>query len=255
MRQGRGAPPLVFVHGFACDHTDWRFQTVALKEKHEVIACDLRGHGQTPGRPHECTIEHYGGDVLALINNLELAPAVLIGHSMGCRVVLEANRIAPERVAGLVLVDGSRQGRGDPAQAEAITRSAILAAGYEKFAENVFRQMFLEWSPLAQAALERMKRMPADIGIALWTAMVLWDVTKLDAALASVRAPLMVIQSTWINAERKRLPLKEGESSPWLDVLRSKTSNIHVVPGAGHFTQLEAPGRVNQLIAEFAAAL
>jgi pimeloyl-ACP methyl ester carboxylesterase len=170
-------------------------------------------------------------------------------------VVLEANRIAPERVAGLVLVDGSRQGSGgDPAQAEALARSAILAAGYSTFAENVFRQMFLEWSPRAEAALARLKRMPAETGIALWTNMVRWDVTQLDAALAAVRAPLMAIQSTWITPERKRLPLKEGQSSPWLDLLRARAASIHVVPGVGHFPQLEAPGRVNQLIAEFAAS-
>jgi pimeloyl-ACP methyl ester carboxylesterase len=174
---------------------------------------------------------------------------------MGCRVVLEAAHLAPERVAGLVLIDGSRQGSGDPAQAEALTRSAILAAGYPVFAENVFRQMFLEWSPQAEAALARMKRMPAETGIALWTNMVRWDATQLDAALAAVRAPLMAIQSTWINAERKRLPLKEGQSSPWLDLLGTRTSNIHVIPGVGHFPQLEAPGRVNQLIAEFAGSL
>jgi pimeloyl-ACP methyl ester carboxylesterase len=216
-----------------------------------VVACDLRGHGETPGRAAECTIEHYGGDVAALINHLDFSKSILVGHSMGCRVVLEANRIAPERIAGLVLVDGSRQGSGDPVQAEALTRSAILASGYERFAENVFRQMFFEWTPQAEAALARMKRMPAETGIALWTRMVLWDATQFDAALAAVRAPLRVIQSTWINPERKRLPLQEGQSSPWLDLLRKKTSDIHIVSGAGHFPQLEAPERVNRLIEEF----
>jgi len=217
------------------------------------VACDLRGHGETPGQPHEYSIEHYGGDVTALLNNLELPPAILVGHSMGCRVVLEANRLAPKRVAGLVLVDGSRQGSGDPAQAEALTRSAILAAGYPVFAENVFRQMFLEWSPQAEAALARMKRMPAETGIALWSRMVRWDATQLDAALAAVRAPLMAIQSTWINPERKRLPLKAGQSSPWLDLLRPTAIRIEIIPGVGHFTQLEAAERVNRLIAEFSS--
>jgi len=239
------------VHGFACDHSDWHFQFEELKTRHEVVACDLRGHGETPGRPHECSIEHYAGDVAALLNNLELAPAVLVGHSMGCRVVLEAARLLPERVAGVVLIDGSRMGSGDPAQAEALTRSAILAAGYPVFVEKVFRQMFLRWSPQAEAIFERVKRMPAETGIALWTSMVRWDATQLEPALAALPAPLMVIQSTWINAERQRLPLKEGQSSPWLDLLRPKASKIHVVPGVGHFPQLEAPERVNRLIEEF----
>lgn len=245
VRAGSGAPPLVFVHGFACSHEDWKFQLEELKTRHEIVACDLRGHGATPGRPHECSIEHYGGDVAALLGNLDFSDAILVGHSMGCRVLLEAARLDPGRVAGLILVDGSRQ------------RSlAIEPAGYEAFIDPVFRQMFFAWSAQAEAILERAKRVPADTGAALWTRMVLWDVEQLDAALDAVRAPLMAIQSTWITAERQRLPLKEGESSPWLELLKSKIpdARIRIIPGVGHFPQLEAPQRVNQLIAEFAAA-
>jgi pimeloyl-ACP methyl ester carboxylesterase len=251
IREGRGEPPLLFVHGFACAHADWRHQLDFFSSTQEVIACDLRGHGETPGRPPECTIEHYGGDVAALVNNLELSGAILIGHSMGCRVVLEAARLVPKRVRGLVLIDGSRQGSGDPAQAEALTRSAIVAAGYAQFSENVFRQMFLEWSPLAEEIFARVKRMPAETGTALWSNMVRWDATQLDAALDAVRVPLMAIQSTWITPERKRLPLVQGQSSPWLELLKSHAAQVHIVPNTGHFTMREAPERVNRLIAEF----
>ena len=62
-RGGSGSPPLVFVHGFACSHEDWLLQTEFFRKSLEIVACDLRGHGLTPGRPHECTIEHFGGDV------------------------------------------------------------------------------------------------------------------------------------------------------------------------------------------------
>src|SRR5205823_3152873 len=89
IRLGAGAPPLFFVHGFACSHQDWRLQFTHFSPRHEVIACDLRGHGATPGRPQECSIEHYGGDVAALLTNIDFDRAILVGHSMGCRVVLE----------------------------------------------------------------------------------------------------------------------------------------------------------------------
>src|ERR1700704_1642051 len=117
IRAGVGAPPLVFVHGFCCSHEDWLLQINELKSRFEIVACDLRGHGLTPGRPQECSIEHYGGDVAALVSNLDLNRAILIGHSMGCRVVLEAARLIassenPGRIAGLVLIDGSRQASG-----------------------------------------------------------------------------------------------------------------------------------------------
>src|SRR3989440_12468357 len=133
VRAGRGAPALVFVHGFACTHEDWHAQLAHFQRTHQVVACDLRGHGRTPGRPQECSIEHYGGDVAALVNNLELERAVLVGHSMGCRVVLEAARLVPKKISSLILVDGSRLATGDPDAAEATARAAVAKSGYPTF--------------------------------------------------------------------------------------------------------------------------
>src|SRR6185436_16928804 len=202
VHQGRGAPPLVFVHGFACAHTDWKFQLEEFKKTHEVVACDLRGHGATPGQPQECSIEHYGGDVAALVNNLELRGVFLIGHSMGCRVVLEAARLLPKRVAGVVLIDGSRV----PAEPPPIEN-------YAAFAENLFRQMFFKTTSESEAIVARAVRTSAPFG-----------------------------------AELKRSPMKPGDTSPWLYLVRSYGARVEIVPDTGHFTQLEAPEQVNRLI-------
>jgi pimeloyl-ACP methyl ester carboxylesterase len=241
------------VHGFLCSHDDWRFQLEQLKQSHEVVACDLRGHGSTPGRPHECSIEHFGGDVAALVANLDFEKAVLVGHSMGCRVVLEANRIAPERVAGIVLIDGSRAGSGDPDAAEAAARAHIEKNGYKAWAEDLFRQMFFKSTPASERLVQRAVRQSAEIGAALWPRMARWDAATLEPALAAVRAPALAIQSTTRNAEGKRGPLQPGQTSPYLELLKEKVPGvrIEILPGLGHFAQLEAPERVTRLIAEF----
>jgi len=242
------------VHGFLCSLDDWRFQLEELKENHEVVACDLRGHGKTPGRPHEVSIEHFGGDVAALINNLELTKPFLIGHSMGCRVVLEANRLMPERIGGIVLVDGSRFGTGDPAAAEAAAQAQIAQTGYTAWATELFRQMFLEQTPATERLVQRAVRQSAEIGGALWPRSARWDAGTLEPALAAVRVPVLVIQTTTRDpATGKRGPMRAGQSSPYLDLLKSKLKNleIEVLPNLGHFPQLEAPERVNRLIAEF----
>ena len=189
----------------------------------------------------------------ALLNHLNLSKAILVGHSMGTRVVLEAARIDPERVAGLVLIDGSRQGTGDPDQAEAAMRATIDAVGFPAFRENAFRQMFFEWSPRAEALLARSRRLPTDTGSALWTRMVRWDAEHMDAALAAVRVPLMVIQSTFIDSARKRAPLKAGQTTPFMDLIRSRVpgARIEVLPGVGHFAQIEAADAVSRLFADF----
>ena len=253
VRAGRGAPPLVFVHGFACRLEDWRAQLHHFEKNHAVVACDLRGHGETPGRPHECSIAHYGGDVAALVNHLELNGCILVGHSMGTRVVLEANRLVPERIAGIVLVDGSRSGTGDPDAAEASARATIEKAGYPAFAGHLFRQMFFKPSSEADAIVARALRQSAEFGPLLWPSMARWDAAEMDAALAAVRAPLLAIQSTTRDAQMRRSPLKAGQSTPYLDLIRSSVpgATIAVVPDTGHFTQIEAADEVNRLIAEF----
>ncbi len=239
---GQGAPALVFVHGFACSLDDWKIQIHEFQKNHEVAACDLRGHGETPGRPQECSIEHYGGDVAALVNNLELKNTVLVGHSMGCRVVLEAATLVPKKVAGIVLVDGSRNATGDPDAAEAAARATIEKLGYAKFAETLFRQMFFKPSPEADAIVARAVKQSAAFGPALWPRTSRWDAEKMDAAFAAIRAPVLAIQSTTRSAQLKRAPMKPGDTSPW---------RVEIGPDVGHFTMLEAPERVNRLIEEF----
>lgn len=246
VRAGSGAPTLVFVHGFACSHEDWRAQIEHFQKTNEVVACDLRGHGQTPGRPEECSIEHYGGDVAALVNNLELQKVVLVGHSMGCRVVLEAARLIPEKISGLVLVDGSRLAASDPDGAEAAARASIDKVGYPAFAENLFRQMFFKPSAQADAIVERAVRQSREFGGALWTRMARWDAGQMDAAFAAVHVPVLAIQSTTRDANLRRAPLKAGDTSPWIDYLKAKGARVEVVPDTGHFTMIEVPEAVNK---------
>jgi pimeloyl-ACP methyl ester carboxylesterase len=228
------------VHGFACSHEDWRFQLEHFSKSHEVVACDLRGHGRTPGRPHECSIEHYGGDVAALVLNLDFPKVFLVGHSMGCRVVLEANRNASERIAGIVLVDGSRQPAVPPPMED-----------YPAFAENLFRQMFFRTTPESEAIVARAVRTSREFGPQLWLAMARWDVQQMEGALGAARCPVLAIQSTTRGADLRRSPMKPGDTNPYLDLLKSKGVRVEIVPDTGHFTMLEAPAAVNRLIAEF----
>ena len=253
-RAGRGSPALVFVHGFACNLEDWRHQVARFSPSNETVACDLRGHGRTPGRPHECSIEHYGGDVAALVNNLELESCILIGHSMGCRVVLEAARLLGNKVSGIVLIDGSRNATGDPDAAEAAARATVEKMGYAAFAETLFRQMFFKPSAEADAIVARAVQSSAAFGPELWPRVTRWDAGSMDAAFAALRAPVLAIQSTTRNAQLQRTPLKPGDTSPWLDYVKSKGATVEIIPDVGHFTMLEAPEAVNRLMSEFLAS-
>jgi pimeloyl-ACP methyl ester carboxylesterase len=129
-RKGIGAPPLVFVHAFGCDRTDWEAQIAHFSPTHDCVAVDLGGHGMTRARPDHRRVETHGRDVSELITSLNLTPSVIIGNSLGCRVALEVATRVPERTKALILVDSSRLGmRGQPNNAA--LGNGASAVGYQ----------------------------------------------------------------------------------------------------------------------------
>jgi len=103
--RGTGGPALVFVHGWSCDRTYWDAQVRHFAPRHRVVAIDLPGHGESGTGREEWTVEAFGGDVAAVVQHLGLEEVVLIGHSVGGFVVLEAARRIPDKVVGVVGVE------------------------------------------------------------------------------------------------------------------------------------------------------
>src|ERR1019366_4839292 len=159
---GHGRPPIVFVHGFACAHTDWDAQVAHLSPRHQTVAVDLRGHGASPGTAAECSTERYGADVAEVMRALALPPVVLVGHSMGCRVVIEAALQAPAQTAGVILVDGSQFAA---AMADVLQLRFALPDGYATFSHGLFNDMFTAGSDkfVAASIIERAGRLPRPI--------------------------------------------------------------------------------------------
>ena len=253
-RTGRGALPIVFVHGFACGRSDWDHQVAHFSPSHETVAVDLGGHGTSPGGPEHTRIETHGADVAALLESLNLAPAILVGHSMGCRVVLEAAARAPARTRALILVDGSRLGDAG-SKAYEIRAKAIAETGYAKFALPMFAQMF---SPAydtakAQAIVDRAAARPPEIAGPLLGDIGRYDSENMDRILDAVRVPLLAIQTTMTRPDGKRVALALGETTAYLDLLRGKVkgARIEIIPGTGHFPQLERVAETNAMISSF----
>lgn len=252
---GNGRPPVVFVHGFACAHSDWDAQVMHLSPRHQTIAVDLRGHGASPGTAGECTIARLGADVADVMAHLDLPPAVIVGHSMGCRVAVEAARTRGS-AAGLVLVDGSQF-----AAAMEPTLKAVLAEpdGFVALSNRWFKDMFTAKSNAAvEAAVSaRAARLPRDIGERLMLSMLRYDVDQLSGALASLRVPTLVVQTTYSNEKRERRSMRRGQDTPYLQFVRKHVphARIEIIEDTGHFPQLDEPARLNALLDGFLAEL
>ena len=96
--QGEGEPALVFVHGWCCDGGYWSEQLGRFAQRYKVVAVDLGGHGQSGLGRQTWTMEAFGEDVKSVVEKLGLTKAVLVGHSMGGKVIIEAARLMPGRV-------------------------------------------------------------------------------------------------------------------------------------------------------------
>ena len=107
VHHGHHATPFLLVHGLASNARLWDGTAAALAAKgHTVVAVDQRGHGLSSKPDHGYDFPTLVADLLSLIDQLSLHRPVVVGQSWGGNVVVELGATAPDRVRGVVAVDG-----------------------------------------------------------------------------------------------------------------------------------------------------
>lgn len=234
--EGRGEPALVFVHGWSCNRSYWQAQVPHFARGHRVVALDLAGHGDSGRDRKSWTIPAFAEDVRAVVLALELPRVVLVGHSMGGPVIVEAARKMPERVAALVPVDIFNS-VGTKASQEGRDRFlATLRADFPAATRDfVLKGLFVPSSDpaLVERVASSMSQAPPEVGIAAMEAIWAYDSAE---ALGEVKAPIRCINSdrrpTDVEAARRYAPQFEAV----------------VMKGVGHFVMMEDPGTFNRLL-------
>lgn len=112
------ASPVLMTHGFAATSQMFAGNIAALAQNHLVVTWDMRGHGRSsaPDDPAQYTVPLVLADMVALLDQLDLPRATLLGHSVGGFLSLEFALAHPDRVEGLVLVDTGPGFRRDDAR-------------------------------------------------------------------------------------------------------------------------------------------
>jgi len=103
------APDIVLCDGIGCDGFAWKYLQPHLAERHRVTHWHYRAHGRS-GLPRDSAridLPAHARDLIAVMDAAGIESAIVVGHSMGTQVALEAYRLAPERVRGMVLMCGS----------------------------------------------------------------------------------------------------------------------------------------------------
>lgn len=233
---GSGTPALVFVHGWSCDRRYWSGQLAAFSDRHQVVAVDLAGHGESGGGRRRWTMAAFGDDVAAVVRHLGLGEVVLIGHSMGGDVVVETALRLGDQVLGVVWAD-TYDTLGDPPTREELEE--FVAPFREDFVAATSALVRRMAGPAAAELVEwvaaDMSAAPPEAAIEMMEHSV-GNQPAVLAALPTLTAPVMAINPAYRPTDS--------------EALRHHGVRAVIMPGVGHFLMLEDPSTFNRLLGE-----
>lgn len=239
-------PTLLLVHGLGGSTRLWDPVVPALPDDVRLVTYDLRGSGQTSKPPGPYTLELLVDDLAGLVAALELAPAVLVGHSMAGGLVLAYAADHPQDVAAVVGVgavcevpDAGREGLRDRAAA---VRTDGMHDVARAVAENGTDPSWRERDPEAYERFRASLSASDPEGYAA-LALVVADLDVTDR-LGAVRAPVLLVA---------------GETDPVSPVAANRASAESLpdaicteIADCGHIIPLERPRELAEALVPFA---
>lgn len=234
---GAGVPALVFVHGWSCDRGYWNRQLDHFARKYQVVTLDLAGHGESGLGRKAWTMPAFGRDVVAVVEKLGLEQTVLVGHSMGGDVIVEAARLMPDRVAGLVWVD-TYNTLGKPRDREEVEKfMAPFRADFVTKVRKFVREMFVSSSDqaLVDWVATDMSAAPPEVAVLALEETITFD-REILTGLRDLKVPIVAINSDYWPTD--------------VEALQRYGVKVVLMSGVGHFLMMEDPGTFNRLLGE-----
>ncbi len=238
--QGEGSPTLVFVHGWSCDKTYWSDQVSFFSKRFKTVTIDLPGHGKSGVNRTDWTIEKFGQDVATVVNKLKLKKVILVGHSMGGPIIVEAAQRVPKRTIGIVAVDSGalKDPTKDPSKKSVDGIVANLSRNFSGTMQAIVKKyIFLPTSDkrIVQKVASDMAAQPPEIGVEVMKGLRAWEMGDDLASIKRVQAPVL-----FINAKR---------TMPNVELYKKIADfRYRLIPNVGHFVMLEDPKTFNEIL-------
>lgn len=239
---------LVLVHGLLLDARMWDLQVTALSSGAKLVRYDVRGFG----RSHRDDVTPYTHpqDLWMLLDHLGVEEAVLVGLSMGGRIVLEAALEQPERTAGLVLLDAVLDGVAwdeESAQGMASMGDAFHEGGPASARAAWLKHPFFGPARRTPDVSQRLGEMVAECPDSYWSSPDPHGphpdcVNRLD----TLDVPTEVVLG--------ELDVAGFHTMAHVLATNIPGARLTVVPDAGHMVNMEAPDVVNRVLKRAAAA-
>lgn len=235
--------PLVLISGLGYGLWQWHKMIPGLARFYRVVAFDNRGSGQTDKPAGPYTVQMLAADTAGLIESLGIAPAIVMGHSMGGFVAQELALSRPELVSKLVLASTNFGGprhipitpeamavildrSGDPVE---LVRRGVAISTAPGFAENhpeVVDELVV-YRLSGPVPLEAYQAQTA-IGLALMD-----EAACFEHRLKNLKIPVVV----FFGEHDKVVP--PGNAA--LLAAQIPDSRVYIMPGVGHFFPMEKP--------------
>ena len=236
--------PVILLHGYADSWFSYTPVLPLLDSKYRVYILDQRGHGKTTQPMGGYAMQQFAADVIAFMDEMKIAKATIVGHSMGSFVAQHVAVAAPERVTRLVLEGSATTIRNNTVidlQRE-ISLLKDTAPVPESFARDF--QVGIAFQPLPQEFLAGVVKESRNVPVRIWReVMAEMLAPEANAELKKIKMPTLIV---WGDKETI-FPRSEQD----LLVSALKNSVLKVYPNTGHAPHWERPELFAKDLAEF----
>jgi len=239
--------PVVFVHGFPFSHEMWKPQLDAIGRLYHTVAYDVRGHGMSDIGDGQYSIESHVDDLFGLIDHLKLGKVIIVGLSMGGYITLRALEREQSRFLAAALCDTRADtDTNDGKIRRFATVAAVKKSGSHAFAENFVKAVFapdtFTSNPEAIATIRKIIEHTPPLSIA-GTLLALASRTDTTGVLGSIRIPTLILVG--------ELDVTTPPDASRLMHDRIQGSEMHIIPGAAHMSNLENTREFNAHLLTF----
>jgi pimeloyl-ACP methyl ester carboxylesterase len=241
---GNGTP-VVLVHGWTADSTDYSWLIPLLEPHFRVIAYDLRGFGKS-APADEYGMDHQLDDLAAVIEHVAGEPALVVGHSLGAAIASSMAAERPERLLGVVVLDAPYAVEESGRPGKEGMRERLAGEHPQEVVKSLFSEVsFTDQTPgwLRTLVLRRVESVSSAMIRAGFAA--LWDHAPIafrpesDHYLSRRTGPVLVIYKNAARAAYEETTFQHP------------ASRAVVLAGGGHWVQVERAEEVSAAIQDW----